>query len=124
MSAPPKQMLVVTRSGKAVCSVDPSGSKAVIPPLMIVSTQSLVAAAESLIDALILAGGQFHGVNITPGRVGRRGPWDGQAVLLQRGERSAVVGDPDRAVGADGRAVGTAPGFGHHGLASVGRDAR
>ena len=41
MSAPPKQMLVVTMSGKAKCSSEPSGSKAVIPPLMMVATQTL-----------------------------------------------------------------------------------
>src|ERR1700723_1718050 len=40
MSAPPKQMLVVIRSGKAKCSVEPSGSKAVTPPLMMVATHT------------------------------------------------------------------------------------
>jgi hypothetical protein len=41
MSGPPKQIFVVTGSGKGMCSYSPLGSKTVIPPFHKVPTQIL-----------------------------------------------------------------------------------
>jgi nitrate/nitrite transporter NarK len=45
MSAPPKQMFVVTGSGKATCSYAPPGSNTEMPPFQIVATQMRPAAS-------------------------------------------------------------------------------
>ncbi len=77
-------------------------------------------AVAGVVDGLDLAAGDIHALNITAGVAGRSRPRNGQAFLLDPGERAAVVGDVDGAVGADGRPIGTAAGFGHRCLVSVG----
>ena len=51
ISAPPKQMLVQRMSGKAKCSMLPEGSKAVMPPLMMVATQTLPPASTARLSS-------------------------------------------------------------------------
>src|SRR5689334_11533334 len=51
MSGPPKQMLVISGSGKAVCSVPPAGSKAVIPPFTRVAQQTLPEASTARLSS-------------------------------------------------------------------------
>src|SRR5580698_6239689 len=51
MSGPPKQIFVVTGSGKGMCSYSPLGSKIVIPPFHNVPTQILPLASTARLSS-------------------------------------------------------------------------
>ena len=57
------------------------------------------------------AGLQIKPLDHAAGMARRRGPRDSHTLVVQPLERAAIVGDVDRPVRADGRAIGPAPGF-------------